>query len=395
VEEFVVGLSREFRLAAACCVQPPAVAIERMRELVASGVDWALFRDIVARQRVEGLVAEALRRAAIQPPHDIAAELALAGANIARMNLAFAAEALHVHALLAQAAIAHRFIKGATLSMLAYGGLGLKHARDIDLLVAPDDAEASCALLAAAGYRRVRPAEEIDESGFRAWMAVYKESTWQNKMGVLLEVHHGLMDNPRLLEGVSIASPGRDVEIGGGACLPTLREDELFAYLCVHGASHAWSRLKWLADVAALVKDVDAAELVRLHDSAVALGAGRCAGSALLLCALLFDRQLPPVLETRLRCDGASLSLVRTAVHMMTTGGGALEIEQTVFGTVPLHLSLFLLKPGLRYKLAELRQKLSRPDDHAALNLPRWLHFLYPLILLPRWLAFRLSLAVR
>lgn len=394
-EDPIAGLSREFRLAAACCIRPSTAAVERIRDLVEAGVDWAMFGRIVARQRIEGLANEALKQAEVQLPRDIAKALGAASANIARTSLAYAAEAVRLHDILEREGIGHRYLKGSTLSMLAYGGLGLKHARDIDLLIDPLDVERSCALLVAAGYRRVRPAEDVGDAGFQAWMAVYKESSWQNKTGLLVEVHHGLMDNPHLLEGVSIHSPSQDVDIGGNARLPTLGKDELFAYLCVHGASHAWSRLKWLADVAALLKDEDAAELARLHDRAVELGAGRCAGTALLLCSLLFGSQLPSELDTRLRCDGPTLCLVRTSVRMMTTGDGAEELEQLVLGTVPLHLSLFLLKPGLRYKLAELRQKLVRPDDHAALQLPRWLGFLYPLLLFPRWLGFRLDLAAR
>lgn len=43
------------------------------------------------------------------------------------------------------------------------------------------------------------------------------------------------------------------VEVACGIELPTLARDEPSAHLCVHGASSAWFRLKWITDLAALI----------------------------------------------------------------------------------------------------------------------------------------------
>jgi hypothetical protein len=42
-------------------------------------------------------------------------------------------------------------------------------------------------------------------------------------------------------------------ELAPGVAVPTLATDALFAYICGHGAAHLWARLRWRADVAALL----------------------------------------------------------------------------------------------------------------------------------------------
>ena len=194
------------------------------------------------------------------------------------------------------------------------------------------------------------------------------------------------MDNPALLPGVDALGPRLMVDIAPGIRLPTLALDELFAYLCVHGATHAWSRMKWIADVAALLKNADEGEVERLYRRSLGLGVGRCSAQALLLCNLLFETRLPSSLAAELRSDPAVRYLVRIALSAMAGRNAETELDDTVFGTVPIHLSHFLLASGWRYKLSEVRRKTASHQDRSAGLLPRGLHFLYPLLAVPSWL---------
>ena len=145
-------LTNEFSLAAACCRWPPSDERDRAVEAAAShAIDWQRFLRIVRRQRVEGLVSDALTRAHINAAPEVAAELRRQAQEIALKNLGFAAEALRLNRILEEAGITALFVKGVTLDSLAYGSLGLKRARDIDLIIAPDVDEAACAGLADAG----------------------------------------------------------------------------------------------------------------------------------------------------------------------------------------------------------------------------------------------------
>jgi len=76
--------------------------------------------------------------------------------------------------------------------------------------------------------------------------------------------------------------------VAPGIRLPTLARDEQFAYLCVHGASSAWFRLKWISDLAGVLHGQSGEMIERLFERSQALGAERAAGQALLLADRLF-----------------------------------------------------------------------------------------------------------
>jgi hypothetical protein len=337
-----------------------------------------------------------LKRAGVVPPAEIASDLQREAGEIARQNLSFAAESLRVQRLLEGAGLRFLFVKGTTLDMLAYGSLGLKRARDIDLVIAPEAVQEACALLAGAGYVRTVPGPEVRDEQFPIWLKLCKETSWTHKRtGIVLELHNGLVDNPTFLPGIGSHSPSQWVEIGSGIRLPTLRKDELFAYLCVHGATHGWSRLKWIADVAALLKDDNLDERERLYRRSVALGVGRCSAQALSLCQMLFELELSAGLSAELNRDRATRALVKIAIGTMSGRNSERELDDSVLATVPIHLSHFLLVPGWRPKALEIRRKSFSEYDRSMLPLPRLLHFLYPLMLVPRWIGRRMKRAAR
>lgn len=382
-----INLPREFLLAAACCRWPPSEARDEAVREAAREVDWGRFARILARQRVEGLAQRAVRAADVAPPQQAAEELKLAAAGIAQENLRFAAESIRLRSMLDAAGIDFLFVKGVVLAMLAYGELGVKKAWDIDLAVDPEKIGEACALLVEAGYHRVIPGPEVDEQGMSVWLKLSKETLWRNDArGTMVELHGGLVDNPRMLPAISVHSPLQEVAVAAGQSLPTLAKDELFAYLCVHGATHAWSRLKWIADVNALLSSEGDAEIERLYRRSLDLGAGRCSAQALLLCSTLFELSLPPSLEAELRGDAVTRWLERTALRAMAGRYVATELDDTLLGTVPIHVSHFVLGRGLGYKASEAWRKTLSPHDRALMPLPKALGFLYPILVLPRWL---------
>jgi hypothetical protein len=383
-----LSLSREFRLVAACCRWPPSDARDQaVRALAGAEIDWPFFLDVARRHRVEGLASDALVRAAAPAPASVLASLAQEAAGIARENLQFTAESVRLLRLFDGAGIKLFFIKGVTLNILAYGTLGLKRSRDIDLAVPTADVEQGSALLKAIGYRRIAPGPEINDDQFRTWVKLSKETIWVHETSrIIVEMHNGLVDNPMLLPDVSIQSPQQMVPVAPSISLPTLRKEELFSYLCVHGATHAWSRLKWIADVAALLKDDDEAAVERIYRRSLELGVGRSSAQALLLCAELFEFPLAGALKAELEADAKTRWLVRVALGMMAGKHVKTELDDTVLGTLPIHLSHFLLGRGWRYKAAELKRKSLSPYDQATIPLPRPLAFLYPLLLVPSWI---------
>jgi hypothetical protein len=380
-------LPAEFELAVACCRWPPSPGREAAVRSAAAAVDWRRFGEVVARHRVEGLAQDGLARAGIAAPEPVAASLLEAARRIARDNLAFAAEARRVARALAAAGVDALFVKGVILNRLAYGTLAIKQAADIDLLVDPADYPAALPVVRALGYGCEWPAAGASDGDVLDYVGHTKHSIWV-RGPIALELHASLVDNRLMLPGVSARSPRQSVEVAPGLVLPTLAKEELFAYLCVHGATHAWSRLKWIADVAALLSGEPPAEIERLYGRARALGGGRSAAQALLLGARLFDLPLPGPLERSLRARRVHRWLERVALKAMLSGGGGRELDESVFGTAATHLSHFRLAAGWRYKASELRRKLS-PGRHAGDSGG----VLSALLAGPKWLLRRAALA--
>jgi hypothetical protein len=378
----------EFRLVAACAIWPPSERrVGAVRAAAAGIVDWPRFLRIVKRHRVTGLVQDGLVRADIAVPSEVAAALAAQARALVATNLAYAGEAVRLQRLFDGAGIAVAFMKGVPLAMLAYGTLGLRQAKDIDILIAADDVERASLQLGDAGYERVRPPPGLDAVRMRRWLRYGKDIEWRHRQsGRLIDMHWALTDIGSVLPELPARADYRDVTIAEGLRLRTFGDDVLFAYLCVHGAFHGWCRLKWLADIGALLVGRDDGEIERLYRMAEGQGAGRSAAQALLLCERLFGTALPAGLMARLRRDPAVRFLERIGWLAMTRGNAETEIYDLPFGTGLVVVSHLLLMPGWRHGWAQLWKMSLSLDDVIAYPLPEGWYFLYRVMRGPFWL---------
>lgn len=386
------GVPEEFVLACTCCRWPPSeLRDEAVRAAARSVNDWDRFLRVVQRQRVAGFVQSALSSANVELPPRVERHLVAQAQQTARQNLTLTAETVRLQSVFDAAGISVVLFKGITLAQLAYGSLSLKHGKDIDLLVLPDRAETAMRLLEREGYALWEPASYLSEAQRRAVMRCGKEVAFVHRQrNVQVELHWRLVENPLLLEGVDASTPTQDVALSSGVNIRSFVEEDLFAYLCVHGACHAWSRLKWIADLNALIAAKSDAEVEHLHRHAQARGAGLCAGQALILCHRLLKLKLPPVLEAELYGSGRLERLVRIAMSAMVGSDAETELEDRPFSSTRISLAGFLLGRGLTYFFAHCRFLLLMPVDVVRYPLPSSLHFLYPIIRIPLWFCRRL-----
>lgn len=368
-------LSSELRLVSAAC-RRPAPDRETIAALAALSDNDTLVR-LGRRHRVEALLRDGLRLSGHALTDREADFLDQAAAQTLADNLAQVAECARLQALFDDAGIPVLFIKGVTLATLAYGSLALKSSRDVDLLVSPETAIPTVALLEAASFTRLQPPPQI---ALVPGEAPPREIILRAQTGVLVEVHSRLLDNDAMLPGVGLGSTSRLVEVARGIALPTLADEPLFAYLCVHGAQHGWFRLKWLADLGALLSRIGPDQAPRLYEAAAALGAGRSAGQALLLCRALLALDLPERLIEELLKDRAHRRLVAMAYRILAVEG---ELDYHPGATAAMHLSHFSLRAGAAYKIQLLHEKAFRPGDRARLGLSPLLRPLYPVLALP------------
>ena len=245
--------------------------------------------------------------------------------------------------------------KGLSLGVLAYGTSWLKAAVDIDVLVDEERLDGAVMVLRNCGFVR-EDGKSQDIAPLRAWHRFRKDSEWAKAGSTArVDLHTRLADNRALISVVGMSSPRQSVEIIPGCPLPTLSTDELFAHLCVHGASSAWFRLKWITDLAAFLHGRPAAELTRLYGRSQELGAGRAAAQALLLADRFFDSLADcPGLKRSLLADGRSVWLYRQALRQLVGSGEPVEPTSMPGGTLRIHLTQFFLLPGIAFKVSEL-----------------------------------------
>ncbi len=375
------GLPAEFLLVAACCRWPPSEQRNAaVRRAVTPSLDWDGFLRVVKRQRVAGLVRDGLASAEVSCPPGIAAVIENMVADMVRQNLKHAAESVRIQAMFDAAGVPLLFVKGVTLAQLAYGSLALKHSWDIDLLVAPDTVPRALELFAEAGYHPFPPLPPATDKRYGRWLRFAREYILFHRSNfVHVEIHWRLTDNGYFLPGIAAGSPTQTVRISNGAELRTLIDDDLFAYLCIHGACHAWSRLKWLADVAALLAHDGASDAKRRLAAAKKVNAQDCVAQAYLLCDRLFATPCATELARALRQKRRYRRLEHIALSAMTAGGAQTELGEAPFDRLPILLSHFLLGRGLRFALRELWIKLNGPFDLRSIVLPDRFAFLYPL----------------
>ena len=324
----------------------------------AEHLDSRRFVRLARFHRVQGLVLKGIAQHGTEIAPAVRRALVEDASEIAASNLRAASVCRELQEAFQSAALPLLFIKGLTLGALAYVNPSIKSSVDIDVLIDPETLSEAASLLEKRSYRLLTP--ERGRNRLAQWHNVHKESVWLNDLvGVRVDLHTRLADNPLLIPQIDLSSPRQTVDIGNGIHLPTLAGDELFAYLAVHGASSAWFRLKWIADFAALLGGRSAAEVARQWQRSQELGAGRAAGQALLLADELFGslKELGELKQLLLK-DRATRRLYRAALSQLAGRGEPVEPTSRRLGTAAIHWTQLLLLPGIPFKTYEFARQI-------------------------------------
>lgn len=375
----------------ACC-RPLAAPgrIEAIRTAAAEGFDPARLMSLAIAHRVEGFVHQGLSAAAIELPREQAEILARRTGNGRKAMLMHSVETLRLAKLFEAAGIDAIFMNGAALAMVAHGSFNQKTSSDIDILVDPRSLDRLIASLPDWGYQFTCVLDVQGDRYLRRYAAISSETTWRNReRRMTLDVHQRLMFHKGLMPRVGLASPREVVALAPGQFVTTIARDHLFAYLTVHGLGHGWERIKWLADVAAMLGE-DPAEIERLYGEAKSLGAGRCADVALILSARLFGTPVPRILLERLLADRINRYLGQLSIAMI----GCAEQLRSGFrrplaDAIGHFLIPYLSAPRWRDRLGLMWSEIGRPRSATQLKVPIAILPLFSLIWLPFYLATR------
>jgi hypothetical protein len=274
-----------------CCRVPVDESrVEHLRSL-AEGVDWDRLIELARRHGTVTLLSHALSTTVPEHvPDTVLTPLRVRYHEVARRNLYQVVELLGILEDLDRDGVAAIPFKGPVLAETAYGNLGLREFTDLDVLVRPRDTERAIEILRGRGYE-----PWTDPSTTRARIARETQyalplSRLQDRMTVDL---HWAFARKFFAADVdedlvwSNARAGRmqqrDVLLLPPPLMPIA--------LAVHGSKHGpfpWPRLKWVADMGALVHALPAAEWTEALDLSRRMGVRRM----LLLGVALSQRLL-------------------------------------------------------------------------------------------------------
>ena len=348
-------LTPEFQLLLTCVRWPKDASLAAMtRDQAALVTDWPRFMALVQRHRVSGLTHHALVTSGVAPPPRIAAALAAQSRDSAVHEVSSVGETIQLVRRLRAAGVDAAVLKGATVALLAFGRFGVRYSVDIDLMVDRADVGAASSVLRQLGYVRTEPPETVSDGKMSARMRRNKDLAFENPAkGMKVELHWRLFQNPCLMGDVDMTS-FRPSALTPGETVMALSMDIAPLYLLVHGAEHAWSRLKWLADAGALLRS-ETAMAERLYRQAKALGLARSVGPGILLSAELLGTSVPDELTDDLRRDWRMRWLLDTARDSLIGDQQGTELEDTPFATTRKNLGHYLASDDPRYWFCEAR----------------------------------------
>jgi hypothetical protein len=317
-------------------------------------VDWALFEQLVRHHRIAPLAHRGLVGLGAPPATVESIErLARCAAVQTLAQLRLVSELVGE---LADAGIDVVVLKGLPLAQLAYADPALREPGDIDLLVDPRQVDSATKLLLGRGMV-VRtwpngPAPELvlPILSRSAELPALNEISFVGD-GTRVDLHWRLFENSALcpVPAQWLASPA--VVAVGPASLPVLPTDQLWPYLAVHGTKHNWRRLKWLADVPALVGAGLAGE--------VGPGAARSTATGLLVAEAVFGPFLPGARHARTVAVRGTGVLVRRSLAALSS---QVDPDESVG---PRHVAAhararLALRADLSYRGTEARNWLIR-----------------------------------
>jgi hypothetical protein len=361
-----------------------------LADVVTAGPDWLTVAAVARRHRVSSPILAGLQACGAPLPPDALSALRPQSVRSARRGLSQVKEIARLARNFERAGIPMLVLKGAVLSEQLYGDPILRSARDIDLLVAPEQFVAADDLLIAEGYRHT--GRDYSKREFEAYRRRIKDLDYVNDATrVRLELHHRLTDNQNLLacDFQFLHDTGDQVVIAE-APVHTLPRQTLPLYLCVHGASHGWHRLIWLADFAGSLRGPAAAEAA--FEQAENYGLGPLMLHTLALAHIWLGTPVPKDLlrdagSTR---QGRALNRVLAALFSGTFLRATPRTRADRWRNIwLLRAYTYLAKLDFRYWRSQLARDLVSPADWGMLQLPERLFWLYPLLRPFGWLFRR------
>jgi hypothetical protein len=356
----------------------PLCNTQRLAELL-RGVDW---RRLFARAEQHGVLGQLALRLGEVAESALPAEVAqgLLERHRAQVfsTLKLTAALFHVLELFAAKDIPGLVVKGPVLAIHAYGDPAMRSYGDLDLLVRQSDIRRATESLRAAGYLASIPLSAIDGDRIPGQYLFSKPDDH-----LIVELHNDftLRYFPRRLPLEELFDRRVLVRLDAYEVPALAVEDEL-VYVCVHGATHLWDRLSWIADIAALVTRQTDMDWHRVRETATKVGAERMLHAGLYLASDLLHARLPNPVLAAMQRDAGATKLAACARTWLSAAGDA---TPTLFDRTAFRLRM--RGNALRAPAYLLRLSLSPTEEDWKQGYPESRHSFFDALRRPFRLA--------
>lgn len=229
------------------------VTRSRIREAAQAGLKWPLLLDLARYHGVGPLLYRTISTvcADLVPKDSLDALRQVTQAGTL-LNRVLAGELVQLCRAFDESGVPVVPFKGATLAAMAYKDLSLRDFDDLDFIVPQHRVADVKRVLWSQGYRpRDRSQDEPDAAHADEPYHVFVKKSSVLRVDLQWVMAHDQftfhLDRPEIWDQlIPVSIDGHQVR--------GLAPEDLLLILCVHGSKHAWERLKWVADVAELLR---------------------------------------------------------------------------------------------------------------------------------------------
>jgi Uncharacterised nucleotidyltransferase len=218
---------------------------------------------------------------------------------------------------------------GPTLAVTAYGDLALRECLDLDFIVGPSCVSQARHLLWSHGYQLVSQGSmEGEEQQETSYSFEKKNGMFRVNLQSAIARRFFAFD----LDRGQFWNQLKPVRIGRRTIM-SLGPEELLIVLCMQGSKHVWKDLKWLCDVAELVRRRHTMDWSRLLFLADEWGCRRLLLMGLAMAHMLFELPLPRSIQDAVSTDPDIYNLAkRMPRHLLRSSQeGVGEADAEVF----------------------------------------------------------------
>ncbi|MEL7657439.1 MAG: nucleotidyltransferase family protein, partial [Bacillota bacterium] len=295
-------------LACTCC------DTTKTEKLLMQPINWNLLIQLAVYHRVHPMVYKTLNQLSNPTaPEHVLDFLRQKYQENALNALSMTGETVNLVKCLEKHGVCAVVLKGMPLAWYLYGDIAIRPSRDIDILVTPDKIKTVQDILKSEGYRTILPEHNLTARQLQILLKSdhgrhfgYRHS----KKNIFVELHWKL--------GHALSMPVerniKKIEVPGGL-LPVLADEEWLLYLILHGADHAWFRLRWLVDIVKFIQRGDT-DWKKVEIMAEYAGMQSFLHQGLLLANRLLAVPLPPYFQSILPHDRTAWKLACMAMDL-------------------------------------------------------------------------------